>query len=84
MTQEITLETLLPYTDFMTDVELLRFTDYLGNREPFAPFTHEEIEALEERKERYFHQQEIQEEKFKNYLQEAWNYIKERIISTKK
>ena len=80
MTQEITLETLLPYTDFMTDVELLRFEDYLGNREPFAPFTHEEIEALEERKERYFQKvKQKHQEKFKNDLQEVWNYIKEGI-----
>ena len=73
MTHEITLQTLLPYTDFMTDVEVLRFTAYLGNIEPFAPFTHQEIEELEERKERHFQKlKQIQDEIFENYLQQAF------------
>jgi len=73
MTHEITLQTLLPFTDFMTDVEVLRFTDYIGNKEPFAPFTHQEIEALEERKERHFQKlRQIQDELFENYLQQAF------------
>ena len=71
MTHEITLQTLLPYTDFMTDVEVLRFTAYIGNNEPFAPFTQQEIAELEERKERHF-QKLKQKQEVEKYLQQAF------------
>ena len=73
MTHEIKLQTLLPYTDFMTDEEVIRFEDYLGNKELLEPFTHQEIAELEERKERHFQKlKQIQDEIFENYLQQAF------------
>lgn len=58
--------------------------DYIGNREPFDPFTYEEIAELEEGKEKHFQKlRQIQDEIFENYLQQAWKYIKETIISNK-
>ena len=66
--------TLLPYTDFMTDVEVLRFTAYIGNNEPFAPFTHQEIAELEEKKEKHFQKlKQFQEEILEKYLNEVVN-----------
>ena len=57
----------------MTDEEVIRFEDYLGNKEPLEPFTLQEIAELEERKERHFQKlRQIQDEIFENYLQQAF------------
>jgi len=73
MKNEITLQTLLPYTDFMTDEEVIRYEDYLCNIEPLEHFTLEEIAELERRKERHIQElKQIQEEIFEKYLQQTF------------
>ena len=65
------MQTLLPYTDFKTDLQVIRFTDYLGNREPLEPFTLQEIAGIDERKERHF-QKLKQKQEVEKYLQQAF------------
>lgn len=55
MANPITLQILLPYTDFMTDKEVERLQDYLAGKEPLEPFTCKELIILNERKEAYYH-----------------------------
>ena len=74
MTKDISLQTLLPYTDFMTDEEVIRFEDYLGNKEPLEPFTLQEIAELEEKKEKHFQKiKQFQDEILEKYLNEVVN-----------
>ena len=74
MTKDIILQMLLPYTDFMTDEEVIRFEDYLGNKELLEPFTHQEIAELEEKKEKHFQNlRQFQDEILEKYLNELVN-----------
>jgi len=72
MTKDIILQMLLPYTDFMTDEEVIRFEDYLGNEEPLEPFTLQEIAELEEKKEKHLQKlKQFQDEILEKYLNEV-------------
>jgi len=48
---DITLDTLMPYREFMTIKQLERYGDYLAHREIQEPFTWDEIEKLASLKE---------------------------------
>jgi hypothetical protein len=46
----IDINTLLPLRQFMTEEQLSRYSEYLNHLEPLKPFTREEIEALEKKR----------------------------------
>ncbi|HVX50065.1 MAG TPA: hypothetical protein VHB48_07900 [Chitinophagaceae bacterium] len=46
MTDEITLESLLPYRDYMSLAQLERFADYVLRVLPRIPFTTDELKQL--------------------------------------
>ena len=48
--EEISLETLMRYREFMTPDQLERYSAYYNYKEIIDPFTHEEIQDLERKR----------------------------------
>ena len=51
--EEISLETLMRYREFMTPDQLERYSSYFNYKDIINPFTHEEIQDLERKRQRH-------------------------------